>query len=121
MSDASSGEPSRNSPGEPSRTIAIIATGGKQVLVRPGQTIRVEKLSGDPASPVSFPEVLLVAKGEDVRVGTPTVSGATVTGTIVEHGRHKKVVGVKFKAKKRYRRKFGHRQHYTEVRIGAIN
>lgn len=103
-----------------SDTFAVIATGGKQVLVRPGQTIRIETLPGEPASTVTFKEVLLVASGESVSVGKPTVSGATVAGTIVAHGRHKKVVGVKFKAKKRYRRKFGHRQHYTEVTINEI-
>lgn len=106
--------------GEPSRIIAVIATGGKQVLVRPGDTIRIEKISGELTSAVTFNEVLLVANGDDVRIGAPVVSGATVTATIVGHGRHKKVVGVKFKAKKRYRRKFGHRQHYTEVKIQEI-
>lgn len=104
-----------------SETCAVIATGGKQVLVRPGATIRVETLDGEPASPVTFNEVLLVTNGDDVLVGAPTVSGASVTGTILRHGRHDKVVGVKFKAKKRYRRKFGHRQHYTEVKITTIN
>jgi len=103
-----------------SETLAVVATGGKQVLVRPGDTIRVEKLEGEPKTPVTFDQVLLIAQGEDVRVGQPTVQGAVVTGTIVKHGRHKKVVGVKFKPKKRYRRKFGHRQHYTEVRIDEI-
>lgn len=102
-------------------TLAVIATGGKQVLVRPRTTIRVEKLDGEPASPVTFSEVLLVAIGDAVRVGTPTVSGATVTGRIIAHGRHKKVIGIKFKAKKRYRKKFGHRQHFTEVAIETIN
>lgn len=106
--------------GEPGRTIAIIATGGKQVLVQPGKTIRVEQLAGEPNSPVTFTEVLLVVRGDEVALGTPTVPGASVTGTVMAHGRHKKVIGVKFKAKKRYRRKFGHRQHYTEVRINEI-
>ncbi len=101
--------------------LAVIATGGKQVLVRPGTTIRVETLDGAPASPVTFSEVLLVASGDTVRVGSPTVGGATVTGRIITHGRHDKVIGIKFKAKKRYRKKFGHRQHFTEVAIEAIN
>lgn len=99
---------------------AVIATGGKQLLVRPGATIRVEKLVGEPNSPVTFGDVLLVVQGEQVSVGAPTVSGASVAGTIVRHGRTDKVVGVKFKAKKRYRRKFGHRQHFTEVKIETI-
>lgn len=101
-------------------TLAIIATGGKQVLVRLGDTIRVEKLEGEPKTPVTFDQVLLLVRGEEVRVGQPTVPGASVTGTIAKHGRHKKVIGVKFKPKKRYRRKFGHRQHYTEVKIEEI-
>lgn len=102
-------------------TFAVIATGGKQLLVRPGDTVRIEKLPGDPASPVTFSAVLLVVNGENVRVGNPTVAGVSVTGTVVSQGRHKKVVGVKFKPKKRYRRKFGHRQHFTEVRIDTIS
>lgn len=106
--------------GERSRSIAVIATGGKQYLVWPGDTIKVEKFAGDPNTPVAFGEVLLTASGDDVRVGTPTLAGASVTGTIVSHGRHDKVIGVKFKAKKRYRRKFGHRQHYTAVLINEI-
>ena len=105
---------------DPSRTIAVIGTGGKQVLVRPGATIRIETIDGEPASAATFNEVLLVADGDNVRVGAPTVHGASVTGTIVSHGRRDKVVGTKFKAKKRYRRKFGHRQHYTEVQIAEI-
>ncbi|TSC73155.1 MAG: large subunit ribosomal protein L21 [Parcubacteria group bacterium Gr01-1014_38] len=104
-----------------SDVLAVIATGGKQVLVRPGDTMRVEKLDGEPSAAVTFPEVLLLARGEEVRVGHPTVPGAVVTGTIAKHGRHDKVIGIKFKAKKRYRKKFGHRQHYTEVKIGEIN
>lgn len=103
-----------------SEILAVIATGGKQVLVRQGDTIRVEKLAGSPKTPITFDQVLLIAQGDDIRVGQPTVQGVTVTGTIVKHGRHKKVIGVKFKPKKRYRKKFGHRQHYTEVKIEEI-
>lgn len=120
MSETLHAEQSQTLQSERSRTLAVIATGGKQYLVRPGQTIRVETIVGDANAPITFSEVLLVANGEDVRVGTPTVSGAMVTGTIIAQGRHKKVIGVKFKAKKRYRKKFGHRQHYTEVKIEQI-
>ena len=112
------GRVSLSSPME--EAFAVIATGGKQVLVRQGQTIRVETLEGAPDSSVTFADILLTAQGDNVRIGTPTVAGARVTGTIVRHGRHKKVIGVKFKAKKRYRRKFGHRQHFTEVKISEI-
>ena len=103
-----------------SDVLAVIATGGKQMLVRPGDTMRVEKLDGEPSAAVTFPDVLLFARGEEGRVGHPTVSGAVVTGTIVKHGRHDKVIGIKFKAKKRYRKKFGHRQRLTEVEIVSI-
>lgn len=103
-----------------SDVLAVIATGGKQVLVRPGDTVRVERLEGEPSATITFSEVLLVSRAGDVTVGKPTVPGASVTGTIVSHGRHDKVIGIKFKAKKRYRKKFGHRQHYTEVKIEGI-
>ncbi len=101
-------------------TLAVIATGGKQYLVRPGDVVRVEKLAGDEGAPVTFSDVLLVVNGTDVAIGTPTVPRAAVRGSIVKHGRADKVVGVKFKAKKRYKRTFGHRQHFTEVRIDTI-
>lgn len=103
-----------------SDTLAVIATGGKQYLVRPGDRIRVETLDGEPNASVTFSDVLLTAQGDTVRVGTPRVDDARVTGTILGHGRHKKVIGVKFKAKKRYRKKFGHRQWYTGVQITTI-
>lgn len=101
-------------------SFAVIATGGKQYLVRPGDRIRIEKLTGAPESRVTFDQVLLVVHGEKVDVGTPTVPGVTIEGVIVRQGRHKKVVGVKMKSKKRYRKKFGHRQHFTEVRIDTV-
>jgi len=103
-----------------SDTFAVIATGGKQTLVHTGETIRVESLPGDPGMPVTFTEVIVVTRDAETRIGQPTVAAATVQGIIVRHGRHKKVTGVKFKAKKRYRKKFGHRQHFTEVRIKEI-
>ena len=99
---------------------AVIATGGKQYLVQPEAVIRIEKLPGEAGESVTFQEVLLVAKGEHVALGRPTVAGASVTGVIVKHGRAKKVVGVKFNPKKRYKRTFGHRQHFTEVKISEI-
>jgi large subunit ribosomal protein L21 len=100
--------------------LAVIATGGKQYLVKPGEVVRIEKLSGDGDAPVSFSDVLLVVRGQNVQVGTPTVSGVTVRGSIVKQGRADKVVGVKFKPKKRQKMAFGHRQHFTEVKIDSI-
>lgn len=99
---------------------AVIATGGKQYLVSPGDVVRVEKLDGDVGASISFPDVLLTVKGEAVSVGQPTVSGAHVQATIVKHGRADKVVGVRFKPKKRQHTAFGHRQHYTDVKIEAV-
>jgi large subunit ribosomal protein L21 len=97
---------------------AIIATGGKQYRVSPGDTIYVEKLNQDPESEVSFP-VLLIS-GDEIRTGDQ-LAGASVTGKVVRHGRGKKIIVYKFKAKKNYRRKQGHRQPFTQVEITAIN
>lgn len=102
---------------------AVIATGGKQYVVTPGATYTFERLSGEVGSSIAFPQVLLTFAddGTDVRVGTPTVPGATVTGTIVAQQRAAKVTVIKYKAKSRYRRKHGHRQHQTKVRIDVIS
>lgn len=101
--------------------LAVIATGGKQYLVRPEDIVRIEKIGGNEGESVTFSEVLLVVGGEQVSVGQPTVAGAIVKASIVKHGRAKKVVGVKFKPKKRQKKTFGHRQHYTAVKIEQIN
>ena len=98
---------------------AIIKTGGKQYKVAEGDKLKVEKLSGEAGSKVSFDEVLLVADGE-VEVGSPRVTGARVEGTILQQGRAKKVRVVKYKAKTRYRTVHGHRQPFTEVKIEKI-
>jgi len=99
---------------------AIIETGGKQIKVEEGQEITVELLRGKEGEEVTFDKVLFVG-GEDSKIGTPYVEGATVTGKIVEHGRGKKIIIFKYKAKKNYRRKQGHRQPYTKVKIEKIN
>ena len=100
---------------------AIIRTGGKQFRVEPGQTIRIPSLIGDAGSSVEFNEVLLGSDGNNVRTGVPTLSGAKVTGEIVKHGRGEKIIVFKFKRRKNYSRKQGHRQGFTEVRINDIN
>jgi len=100
---------------------AIIRTGGKQFRVEPGQTIRIPSLIGDAGSSVEFNEVLLGSDGNDVRTGVPTLSGAKVTGEIVKHGRGDKIIVFKFKRRKNYARKLGHRQGFTEVRINDIS
>jgi len=102
------------------KKIAVIKTGGKQYLVEPGSIIKVEKLPWGKSDQVTFDEVLLTATDKTFKVGTPVISGAKVEGNILGRGLQGKVTGVKMKAKKRYRRYFGHRQPYTQVKITAI-
>jgi large subunit ribosomal protein L21 len=99
---------------------AIIRTGGKQFRVEPGQTIRIPSLVGEAGGSVEFNDVLLGSDGNNVRTGVPTLSGARVTGQIVKHGRGEKIVVFKFKRRKNYAKKQGHRQGFTEVRIKDI-
>ncbi|WP_096189519.1 50S ribosomal protein L21 [Evansella halocellulosilytica] len=99
---------------------AIIETGGKQVKVTEGQEVYIEKVDVAEGETVTFDQVILVG-GDETKVGTPTVEGATVTGKVEKHGRGKKTIVYKFKAKKNYRRKQGHRQPYTKVVIDKIN
>ncbi|GAB3070809.1 50S ribosomal protein L21 [Salinicoccus sesuvii] len=99
---------------------AIIETGGKQIRVEEGQTIYVEKLSVEAGEDFTFDKVLFVG-GESVKVGVPTVEGATVSATVEKHGRGKKIDVVKFKRRKNYKRKQGHRQPYTKLTVGKIN
>ena len=101
-------------------TYAIIRTGGKQYRVEPGQTLRVPSLLGEAGTKVTFGEVLLGSDGNGVRTGVPTLSGASVSGEIVRHGLGEKIVVFKFKRRKNYARKQGHRQGFTEVKIGDI-
>ena len=97
---------------------AVIKTGGKQYKVEVGDEIFVEKLEGDEGSQVTFDEVLAISDDNGIKAGDIK---ATVTGEIVKQGKNKKVVVLKYKAKKGYRRKNGHRQPYTRVRITAVN
>ena len=99
---------------------AVIRTGGKQARVTPGESIRVEKLEGSVGDNVELAEVLLVGGEGEARVGTPLVAGAKVIGTITAQGRHPKITIFKMKRRKGYRRKNGHRQAYTEVRVDRI-
>ena len=99
---------------------AIIRTGGKQFRVEPGMTLRVPSLLGDAGASIEFNDVLLGSDGSSVHAGVPTLSGAKVTGEIVKHGRGEKIVVFKFKRRKNYARKQGHRQGFTEVRIKDI-
>lgn len=99
---------------------AVIETGGKQYRVNQGDIIKVEKLTADVGETVDFDRVLLVGEGTDVKVGSPVVDGASVSGTVVEQDRHKKIIVFKMKRRKNYRRKQGHRQDYTGVLIDKI-
>ncbi len=99
---------------------AVIKTGGKQYRVREGDTLRVEKLVADAGAKVQFDKVLMVGEGDDVKVGTPFLSGSQVSATVISQGRAKKIKVVKFKRRKNYLRQKGHRQAFTEVEITKI-
>ena len=99
---------------------AVIKTGGKQYRVYEGDILRVEKLNADEGSSVEFDDVLMISKDEGVLVGAPNVDGAKVEAKVLNHGKAKKVIVFKYKAKKNYRKKQGHRQPYTEVQITKI-
>ncbi len=99
---------------------AIIETGGKQIKVEEGQAIYIEKLTANEGETVTFDKVLFVG-GDNVKVGSPLVDGASVSAKVEKQGRGKKLVVFKYKAKKNYRRKQGHRQPYTKVVIEKIN
>ena len=103
-------------------THTVIATGGKQYLVKAGDTVKIEKLSGDfkEGDNVTFDKVLLVDDGKEAKIGTPHVSGASVKATITDIGRGKKIEVMKYKAKSRYFKLRGHRQPYFKVKIEAI-
>ena len=98
---------------------AIIRTGGKQYRVSPGPVLKVEKLTADKGAKINF-EVLLVGQGDTIKVGAPLVAGATVEGEILSHGRGTKLIVYKFRKRKNYRKKQGHRQAYTEIKITGI-
>jgi large subunit ribosomal protein L21 len=100
---------------------AVISTGGKQYQVAQGERIRVEKLAGEVGDTVEIDQVLLVAEGEEIRVGQPLVEGVKVTARIVEQGKAKKVVVFKKKRRQGYRRKQGHRQLFTAIEIQSIS
>ena len=99
---------------------AVIKTGGKQYIIRPGDRIKVEKIEGEVGDIVEIPEVLLIKKDEEIKIGTPLVEGAKVTASIIEQGKAPKIIVFKKKPKKGYKRKRGHRQLYTTIEIKEI-
>ncbi len=100
---------------------AIIETGGKQFRVQEGDTLYIEKLHNEPGETVEIDRVLAVQKDDGLKLGSPVVEGATVQLKVVRHGRGKKIIVFKYKAKKNYRRKKGHRQSFTQVTVEKIN
>jgi large subunit ribosomal protein L21 len=100
---------------------AVIKTGGKQYRVSAGEKIKVEQIPADVGSQITLDQVLMVGEGESVKIGSPVVSGATVTASVLSHGRHDKVKIFKMRRRKHYQRHQGHRQNYTELRIEAIS
>lgn len=99
---------------------AVVRTGGKQVRVAPGEALWVEKLTGDVGARIELDDVLLVGGEGAPRIGTPNVAGAKVVATILGQGRGEKITIFKAKRRKRYRRKIGHRQDYTQIRVESI-
>ena len=100
---------------------AVIETGGKQYKVSEGDVIYVEKLDVEAGAEVSFDKVLLIGEGSDVKVGAPAVEGVSVSGKVIKNDKAKKVVVYRYKPKKGYHKKQGHRQPYTKVEITKIN
>ncbi len=99
---------------------AVFKTGGKQYKASTGDVLRVEKLPAGSGDSIELNEVLMVADGEDIRVGAPTLDGGKVTAEVVSHGRGEKVRIIKFKRRKHHMKQMGHRQHYTEIKITGI-
>jgi large subunit ribosomal protein L21 len=99
---------------------AVIKTGGKQYKVAPGEKLKVEQIPADVGASVILDQVLMVGEGESVRIGQPTVAGATVQATVVAHGRGEKVKIFKMRRRKHYQKHQGHRQNFTELKIDAI-
>ena len=99
---------------------AVVRTGGKQVRMTPGAAVRVERLAGSVGDKIELDQVLLIGGEGETRIGTPTVTGAKVSGTIKSQGRGPKIIVFKMKRRKGYRRKQGHRQDYTEIHVEKI-
>jgi len=99
---------------------AVIKTGGKQYRVAAGQKLKIEQIPADIGQEISLDQVLSVGEGEQLKVGTPLVTGAVVTATVLAQGRHDKIRIFKMRRRKHYQKRQGHRQNYTEIRIDAI-
>lgn len=100
---------------------AVIQSGGKQYRVAEGELLKLELIDAEPGSTIEFEKVLMVANGDNVKVGAPLVEGGKVSAEIVTHGRHDKVTIIKFRRRKHYRKQAGHRQWFTQVKITGIS
>ena len=100
---------------------AVVKTGGKQYRVTQGEVLKVEKLDGNEGDSIELNDVLMIADGDNLKIGTPLVDGGKVTATIKSHGRGKKIEIMKFRRRKHHQKKTGHRQYYTELEITGIN
>lgn len=99
---------------------AVIRTGGKQYRVTPGEVLRIEKLPGEPGSIIEFSDVVVTSDARGLRIGQPVVPGAKVTARVIRQGKAKKILVFKKKRRKNYRRRYGHRQHFTEIQVTSI-
>lgn len=99
---------------------AVIKTGGKQYRVSEGQTLKVETLAAEEGASVELDNVLMIADGDNIKVGAPTIEGGKVTATVKSHGRGKKIEVIKFRRRKHHDKRIGHRQNYTELLITGI-
>ena len=100
---------------------AVFKTGGKQYRAATGDVIKVEKIEAEKGATVELDQVLMVGEGEDVKVGAPYLDGGKVTAKIVDHGRREKIMVIKFKRRKNYRKQMGHRQYFTQIEITGID
>ena len=100
---------------------AVFKTGGKQYRATTGDVIKVEKIEAEKGAQVELDQVLMVADGDDVKIGTPFLEGGKVTATVVDHGRHDKVKIIKFKRRKNHQKQMGHRQYFTQIEITGID
>ena len=105
----------------PCKMFAILETGGKQYRVQPGDVLFIEKIEGEAQSSVTFDKVAMVSDDNGTKIGAPYVEGATVSATLLKNGKSKKITVFTYKPKKSSKRKMGHRQPYSQVRIDAIN
>ncbi len=100
---------------------AVIKTGGKQYRIEAGEKLKIEQITADVGAAIVLDQVFMLADGDNVKIGSPLVNGATVTATVLSHGRHDKVRIFKMRRRKHYQKHQGHRQNYTEIRIDGIS